>query len=106
MSSEPVSTYKDDKYIVFESCLRELFQSCPVCKRQCDVQRRKMGTYVSFTQLCPHCNYSRQWQSRPVVGSTTYTCQQPTPVSGNIFHRFILHPTGKGGMLGVFWSQP
>ncbi|XP_039675650.1 uncharacterized protein LOC120570981 isoform X8 [Perca fluviatilis] len=70
MSSEPVSTYKDDKYIVFESCLRELFQSCPVCKRQCDVQRRKMGTYVSFTQLCPHCNYSRQWQSQPVVGST------------------------------------
>ncbi|XP_039667161.1 uncharacterized protein LOC120565424 isoform X2 [Perca fluviatilis] len=69
MSSEPVSTYKDDKYIVFESCLRELFQSCPVCKRQCDVQRRKMGTYVSFTQLCPHCNYSRQWQSQPVVGS-------------------------------------
>ncbi|XP_041951764.1 uncharacterized protein LOC121711937 isoform X2 [Alosa sapidissima] len=63
-------TYDEAKYIVFESCLKQLFENCPVCKRNCDVQRRRMGTYVAFTQFCPHCNYFRQWESQPIVGST------------------------------------
>ena len=63
-------TYSDCKYIVFESCLKELFDTCPVCKRSCDVLRRRMGTFVAFTQLCQNCTYSRRWQSQPVVGST------------------------------------
>ncbi|KAJ0002311.1 hypothetical protein NQD34_002107 [Periophthalmus magnuspinnatus] len=29
-----------------------------------------MGTYVSFDQYCSHCNYSRDWKSQPLVGST------------------------------------
>ncbi|KAJ4928945.1 hypothetical protein JOQ06_004567, partial [Pogonophryne albipinna] len=63
-------TYSDCKYIVFESCLKELFDTCPVCKRSCEVLRRRMGTFVAFTQLCQNCTYSRRWQSQPVVGST------------------------------------
>uniref|UniRef100_A0A3Q0SA27 THAP-type domain-containing protein n=1 Tax=Amphilophus citrinellus TaxID=61819 RepID=A0A3Q0SA27_AMPCI len=64
------SDYNDPKYIVFESCLRDLFVSCPVCRLSCEVQRRRMGTFVSFSQLCPNCEYSRKWESQPVAGST------------------------------------
>jgi len=30
----------------------------------------KMGTFVAFTQQCEKCQYNRQWQSQPIVGST------------------------------------
>ncbi|XP_049428542.1 uncharacterized protein LOC125886398 [Epinephelus fuscoguttatus] len=70
MSFESRPRYGDTKYLVFESCLRELFDTCPICMTKCDVQRRRIGTYVAFTQLCRSCNYSRQWQSQPIVGST------------------------------------
>lgn len=63
-------TYDEAKFIVFESCLKQLFENCPVCKRVCEVQQRRMGTYVAFTQQCPHCNYFRQWESQPIIGST------------------------------------
>ncbi|XP_055086002.1 uncharacterized protein LOC129457227 [Periophthalmus magnuspinnatus] len=58
------------KYIVYESCLRQLFSSCPVCSMPCEVKSHRMGTYVSFDQYCSHCNYSRDWKSQPLVGST------------------------------------
>ncbi|XP_016361867.1 uncharacterized protein LOC107703658 [Sinocyclocheilus anshuiensis] len=64
------TTYNVSKYIVFESCLRELFETCPLCKTKCDVQCRRMGSYVSFTQHCPKCSYHRKWESQPVIGST------------------------------------
>ncbi|XP_039870002.1 uncharacterized protein LOC120722893 isoform X1 [Simochromis diagramma] len=64
------SHYNDPKYIVFESCLRDLFLTCPVCGLSCEVWRRRMGTFVSFSQLCPSCDYSRKWESQPVAGST------------------------------------
>uniref|UniRef100_A0A8C6TZN7 THAP-type domain-containing protein n=1 Tax=Neogobius melanostomus TaxID=47308 RepID=A0A8C6TZN7_9GOBI len=69
IDKEPTAM-KDAKYIVFESSLREIFDNCPVCKHHCKVKRRKCGTLVSFTQKCPHCQYSRQWQSGPIIGST------------------------------------
>lgn len=55
--------------VVFESCLRELFQTCPVCERDCEVQRQRLGTCLSFTQLCTSCQYSRKWQSEPPAHS-------------------------------------
>ncbi|XP_052429872.1 uncharacterized protein LOC127971108 [Carassius gibelio] len=64
------NAYNVSKYIVFESCLRELFETCPLCKTKCDVQCRRMGSYVSFTQRCPKCSYHRKWESQPVIGST------------------------------------
>ncbi|XP_051255127.1 uncharacterized protein LOC127362901 [Dicentrarchus labrax] len=66
--STPV--HKTPTYIVYESCLMELFEVCPVCKRECDVQRRKLGTFLSVEQRCPHCEFSRKWNSQPIVGST------------------------------------
>ncbi|XP_052458985.1 uncharacterized protein LOC128017581 isoform X2 [Carassius gibelio] len=62
--------YTDAKYIVFESCLRELFKTCPFCTNECNVQRRRLGTFVSFCQVCEHCQYTKKWQSQPMKGST------------------------------------
>ncbi|XP_042588995.1 uncharacterized protein LOC122138752 [Cyprinus carpio] len=61
--------YGDNKFIVFETCLRELFATCPICKHKCDVSLRRIGTYVAFLQLCPKCSYHKQWESQPTVGS-------------------------------------
>ncbi|KAK7879222.1 hypothetical protein WMY93_033994, partial [Mugilogobius chulae] len=62
--------FEDTKYIVFESCLKKLFQTCPICKQHCNLQRRRFGTFVSFTQNCPHCLYHRKWDSQPIMEST------------------------------------
>ncbi|XP_074520137.1 uncharacterized protein LOC141785613 isoform X2 [Halichoeres trimaculatus] len=62
--------HNEPKYIVFESCLRALFETCPLCMQDCEVQQQRLGTYVSFSQRCPDCLYSRTWQSQPIRGST------------------------------------
>uniref|UniRef100_UPI0037E89549 uncharacterized protein n=1 Tax=Semicossyphus pulcher TaxID=241346 RepID=UPI0037E89549 len=62
--------YNEPKYIVFESCLRELFQTCPVCSQDCEVQQQRLGTFISFSQFCPDCGYARKWQSQPIRDST------------------------------------
>lgn len=64
------SIYVDTKYIVFETCLLELFATCPICKSKSDVQTHRMGTFVAMSQRCPNCSYLRKWQSQPIVGST------------------------------------
>ncbi len=43
---------------------------CPVCTRACDVKTRKLGTFLSVEQRCPHCEFYRHWNSQPVLGST------------------------------------
>lgn len=48
----------------------ELFQTCPMCHQDCDVQKCRLGTFVGFNQQCPSCQYTRKWQSQPVKGST------------------------------------
>ncbi|XP_026080665.1 uncharacterized protein LOC113057435 isoform X2 [Carassius auratus] len=64
------STYADTKYIVFETCLCELFSTCPICNSQSDMKLQRTGTYVAIRQLCPKCLYNRKWQSQPIIGST------------------------------------
>ncbi|XP_008298193.1 uncharacterized protein LOC103370809 isoform X2 [Stegastes partitus] len=67
---ESACDYTDPKYIVFESSLRDLFQTCPVCRWECVVQQRSLGTFVSFSQRCPNCQYTRKWQSQPIKENT------------------------------------
>lgn len=69
ISVEESPGFSNTKYIVFESCLRQLFNSCPVCSMPCDVKGHRLGTFVAFRQHCPHCNYSRDWTSQPLVGT-------------------------------------
>ncbi|KAM4620361.1 uncharacterized protein ACJ7VT_007047 [Polymixia lowei] len=67
-SSSPIQNIP--KYLVYETCLLELFEMCPVCQKACRVRRRRLGTFLAVDQLCPHCKFSRQWKSQPIVGST------------------------------------
>ncbi|KAK7918718.1 hypothetical protein WMY93_010002 [Mugilogobius chulae] len=64
------ATDVSEQYIVFESSLKQLFQTCPICKRYCNLQKRSSGTFVSYIQSCPHCLYNRKWDSQPLMGST------------------------------------
>ncbi|CAM4572641.1 unnamed protein product [Leuciscus chuanchicus] len=64
------ASHEDTKYIVFENFLLELFETCPVCSRDSNIQPRSNGTFLAIDQLCPHCEYFRQWKSQPCVGST------------------------------------
>ncbi|XP_028456556.1 uncharacterized protein LOC114570424 isoform X2 [Perca flavescens] len=65
-----VSLYGDAKYIVFEQCPLSLFETCPVCTRVCNVHPCRKGSFLAVDQLCPHCQFFRQWKSQPVIGST------------------------------------
>ncbi|XP_051981457.1 uncharacterized protein LOC127642989 isoform X2 [Xyrauchen texanus] len=67
-ASKPVQ--KICKYIVYESCLMELFEVCPVCQRSCDVRSQRLGTFLHVEQLCQHCHFLRKWNSQPILGST------------------------------------
>ncbi|XP_059181029.1 uncharacterized protein LOC131959829 [Centropristis striata] len=69
-SEASIPIQKIPKYIVFETCLLELFESCPVCQQACDVTTTRRGTFLRVKQQCPHCKFHRQWSSQPLVGST------------------------------------
>ncbi|XP_067217565.1 uncharacterized protein [Chanodichthys erythropterus] len=64
------SAHKTATYIVYENCLLELFEQCPVCQRVSDVRTRRVGTFLSLEQRCPHCEFFRKWNSQPILGST------------------------------------
>lgn len=67
-ASSPVQNIR--KYIVYETCIMELFEVCPVCQRSCHVRSQKLGTFLRVEQLCHHCHFSRKWNSQPIMGST------------------------------------
>lgn len=64
------STNNINKYIVYESCIMELFAVCPVCTRACDARTKTQEPILSVEQWCPHCEFYRQWNSQPVCGNT------------------------------------
>lgn len=64
------SAHKTATYIVYGNCLLELFEQCPVCQRVSDVRTRRVGTFLSVEQRCPHCEFFRKWNSQPILGST------------------------------------
>ncbi|XP_042578764.1 uncharacterized protein LOC109076260 isoform X2 [Cyprinus carpio] len=67
-SSKPA--HKTAAYIVYENCLLQLFEQCPVCQGVASVRRKRVGTFLAVEQRCPHCDFFRKWNSQPVVGST------------------------------------
>ncbi|CAM4688668.1 unnamed protein product [Leuciscus chuanchicus] len=67
-SSKPV--HKTATYIVYENCLMQLFEQCPVCHRVTNVQMKVFGTFLSVEQRCPQCDYFRKWNSQPIIQST------------------------------------
>ncbi|XDV25389.1 hypothetical protein PO909_029312 [Leuciscus waleckii] len=67
-ASSPVQNIS--KYIVYETCIMELFELCPVCQRSCHVRSQRLGTFLRVEQLCHHCQFSRKWNSQPIMGCT------------------------------------
>ncbi|XP_017285158.2 uncharacterized protein LOC108243916 isoform X2 [Kryptolebias marmoratus] len=59
----------EKKPIVNKTGIMKLFKECPVCKHPCTVQTRRLGTFISVVQKCLHCEYSRTWKSRPLLGN-------------------------------------
>ncbi len=82
-SSKPA--HKNTTYIVYESCLLELFEQCPECYRVSDVRARRVGTFLSVEQRCPDCDFHRKWNSQPILGSTA---------AGNLQLSVALYATG------------
>lgn len=46
----------------------ELFLYCPVCSHHCSVNWHVIGTFVSVSQQCSSCDFSRRWHSQPMIG--------------------------------------
>ncbi|XP_039541035.1 uncharacterized protein LOC120488385 isoform X2 [Pimephales promelas] len=67
-ASSPIQ--KISKYIVYETCIMELFEMCPVCHRSCQIRSQRIGTFLRVEQLCHHCQFTRKWSSQPILGST------------------------------------
>ena len=67
-SIQPPAAIDDIKYIVFRSCLLELFISCKSCHNSCsgEVAYQK-GTCIAIRQLCYHCGHKRVWMSQPFI---------------------------------------
>ncbi|XP_058628472.1 uncharacterized protein LOC131538581 isoform X2 [Onychostoma macrolepis] len=67
-SSKPA--HKTATYIVYENCLLQLFEQCPVCHRVTKVRRTIFGTFLAVEQRCPQCDFFRKWNSQPIIQST------------------------------------
>ncbi|XP_064460267.1 uncharacterized protein LOC135370451 [Ornithodoros turicata] len=62
---EVVTAY-EAKYIVFESCLKQLLQRCPQCLTpDCSVDLFCIGTMVKATVVCPRSHITK-WSSQPM----------------------------------------
>ena len=65
---DPVAPQDEKKYIVFFSCLMELFAVCPNCTEPATAEVTKViGTQIYVTQKCPACKFVRQWKSQPNI---------------------------------------
>jgi len=60
------------KYVVFESCIRQLFLLCFLCLSPCRIfVRRLCGSFVSVEQQCSR-GHVYHWDSQPCHGSLPY----------------------------------
>ena len=65
------TVHDEEKFIVFKSCLWQLFEQCNLCTRPCLVETVvSKGSMVVINQQCPHCQYQRSWSSQPMIGNT------------------------------------
>ena len=62
--------YREKKFIVFRSCLLELFEKCPVCGEVAEAHVEKLeATLIHIQQKCleADCKYQRPWKNQPFV---------------------------------------
>ena len=65
----------EPKYIIFKSCLLELFERCPTCSTTCkaSLSRPMGGTLIVVKQVCRQskCGFTRTWRSQPMIGNVS-----------------------------------
>ncbi|KAG0429539.1 hypothetical protein HPB47_023554 [Ixodes persulcatus] len=54
------------QFLVFESCLRELFSTCQECSRPCNTTITPLGILIKVKSICP-LKHERIWDSQPVM---------------------------------------
>ncbi|XP_062582679.1 uncharacterized protein LOC134252712 [Saccostrea cucullata] len=64
-SEQDINPAKERKFIVFESCLDQLFTSCYNCGCQCTLRKTIIGSYISIKSLCENCSAQKKWESQP-----------------------------------------
>ncbi|XP_072258558.1 uncharacterized protein [Pyxicephalus adspersus] len=71
-----VDHVKENKFIVFESCLDDLFFSCK-CKAKANcmgsivkLQKYRIGTAIRVIAFCSNNHKFNLWQSQPLIGTT------------------------------------
>ncbi|CAH3160182.1 unnamed protein product [Pocillopora meandrina] len=58
----------EKKFIVFFSCLMQLFEFCPLCTEPSTSEvSNVVGTLIHVTQKCLSCSYARVWRSQPYI---------------------------------------
>ncbi|XP_064467677.1 uncharacterized protein LOC135378562 [Ornithodoros turicata] len=67
-TDDEISPHKDNKYIVFESQLRELFQTCKVCLQRCNPTFTCKGTLLRVECSC-NDGHNYVWESQPYIAN-------------------------------------
>ena len=63
-----VPPQSESKFIVFLSCLLQLFEFCPLCTEPATAEVSSVcGTLIHVTQKCLTCSYARVWRSQPYI---------------------------------------
>ncbi|XP_040071936.1 uncharacterized protein LOC115322732 isoform X2 [Ixodes scapularis] len=65
-SAPPPPPEEERQFLVFESCLRELFKTCQECSRLCQTTIETTGTLITVYSICP-VEHVRTWKSQPIV---------------------------------------
>ena len=71
-SEQSSSINQQNKYIVFQSSLWQLFEDCSLCRSKCEIHSSTQGSLLRVHQQCTNsrCDFSRQWDSQPMVQNT------------------------------------
>lgn len=60
-----INPAKERKFIVFESCLDNLFTSCCSCGFPCSMSKTVLGSYINIKSSCENCDTQRKWENQP-----------------------------------------
>ncbi|KAM7281496.1 uncharacterized protein ISCGN_006330 [Ixodes scapularis] len=86
-SAPPPPPEEERRFLVFESCLRELFKTCQECSRLCQTMIETTGTLITVYSICP-VEHVRTCEDCPYAADATpYECAQVLSDSNFYEHR-------------------
>jgi len=63
---------KERKFIVYESHIDKLLDTCRHCSEKCLLLKTVVGSFISVKSVCQHCNQTDRWASQPTTGTMPY----------------------------------